>query len=56
VSIDPQYADAHYGLADTLEQVGRLDEARAHWGMYLDYEQVGPWADYARQRLAARTG
>jgi tetratricopeptide (TPR) repeat protein len=56
VSIDPEYADAHYGLADSLEQVGRPDEARTHWRAYLEYESVGPWADYARSRLAARAG
>jgi tetratricopeptide (TPR) repeat protein len=56
VSVDPQYADAHYGLADVLEQLGRLDEARRHWRSYLEYEQVGPWADYARSRLARTTG
>jgi DNA-binding transcriptional MerR regulator len=56
VSVDPSYADAHYGLADSLEQAGRLDEARPHWRTYLEYEPVGPWADYARSRLSARAG
>lgn len=55
VALEPDYEDAHYGLADVLEQLGRLDEARSHWHAYLQYEQTGPWADYARTRLATHT-
>lgn len=53
LAIEPDYADAHYALADVLEQVGRCDEARSHWRAYLHEEQFGPWADYARKRLAS---
>ena len=55
VSIEPNYADAHYGLADVLEQLGRAVEARAHWKAYLQHEQEGPWADYARTRLSVHS-
>lgn len=54
VALEADYADAHYGLADVLELLGRFDEARLHWRTYLQQEPVGPWADYARKRLAAR--
>lgn len=55
VAIEPDYADARYGLADVLEQLGQPDQAQAHWRAYLQYEASGPWADYARGRLAAQT-
>jgi tetratricopeptide (TPR) repeat protein len=55
VAIEPDYGDAHYALADTLEQLGRFDEARPHWKAYVSEEQSGPWADYARSRLASHT-
>ncbi|HLJ10026.1 MAG TPA: tetratricopeptide repeat protein [Planctomycetaceae bacterium] len=55
VDVEPAYADAHYGLADVLEQLGRWDEARGHWRTYLQIEQAGPWADYARTRLASHS-
>lgn len=53
VAIEPAYADAHYALADVLEQLGQFEAARPHWRAYLAEEQLGPWADYARARLAA---
>lgn len=48
----PVYADPHYNLADALEQLGRFSEARRHWKEYLRHEPMGPWAEYARRRLA----
>ena len=45
-----------YGLADVLEQLGRLDEARVHWRAYLQNEPAGECADYVRSRLATQTG
>jgi DNA-binding transcriptional MerR regulator len=53
LSLEADYADAHYGLADVLEQLWRPVEARTHWNAYLREEVVGPWADYARERLLA---
>jgi tetratricopeptide (TPR) repeat protein len=54
LELDPLYADAHFGLADALEISGRHDKAQTHWQAYLKLETTGPWADYARQRLAER--
>ena len=51
IKLEPGYADAHYNLAFLSEKLGTLAEARAHWLEYLRLEPVGPWADYARQRL-----
>jgi Flp pilus assembly protein TadD len=55
VTIDPEYADAHYGLADILDQLGRSAEARIHWRTYLQIEPAGERAEYARSRLATQT-
>jgi tetratricopeptide (TPR) repeat protein len=52
LKLQPCYADAHYNLADALEQAGALAEARSHWKTYVRLEPMGPWARYARQRLA----
>lgn len=51
LTLEPGYADAHYNLADTLEQIGWTTEAREHWAAYLNHEQKGPWAAHARRRL-----
>ena len=44
LALNPHYADAHYNLADTLEDLGRLPEAREHWLTYLELEPaaLGP--------------
>lgn len=52
LDVCPQYADPHYNLAEALETSGRFSEARRHWKEYLRLEPIGPWADYARRRLA----
>ena len=54
VALEPDYADARYGLADVLEQLGETDTAAMQWRAYLKLEAFGPWADYARKRLAGR--
>ncbi len=51
----PQYADAHYHLARTLDQLGETDRAEAHWHAFLELAPESPWADYARQRLAGES-
>jgi tetratricopeptide (TPR) repeat protein len=57
LQIDPEYSDAHFNLADAMEQVGRFSEARRHWKKLVRLEPVGEWAGYARARLApARSG
>jgi tetratricopeptide (TPR) repeat protein len=48
-----EYPDAHWHAADVLAQLGRGDEAAAHWRAYLEFDSQGPWADEARQRLQA---
>jgi len=52
VRLEPSYCDAHYNLAFVCEKLGALSEAREHWQTYVKLDPVGPWAAYARQRLA----
>ena len=49
----PDYADAHYHLARTLDELGRRDEAEVHWRAFLDLTVDSPWATTASERLAA---
>jgi hypothetical protein len=53
VHLEPAYCDAHYNLAFVCEKLNAFAEAREHWQAYVLLDPVGPWADYARQRLAA---
>jgi tetratricopeptide (TPR) repeat protein len=48
----PDYADVHYHLARTLEELDRAGEAQAHWQAFLDLAPDSPWADQARARLS----
>lgn len=50
----PEYADAYYHLARTLDELARSDEAETHWRAFLDLAPDGPWADQARSRLSGR--
>jgi tetratricopeptide (TPR) repeat protein len=45
------YPDAHYDLADLLDELGEHEEARRHWQAYLQQDQHSRWARYARSRL-----
>jgi tetratricopeptide (TPR) repeat protein len=47
------YPDAHFHKAELLQRLNRTPEAVPHWQAYLAHDQRGPWADVARQRLAA---
>jgi tetratricopeptide (TPR) repeat protein len=47
----PEYPDAHYHTARTLDRVGREIEAEPHWAEFLRLAPDSPWADEARQRL-----
>ena len=47
------YPDAHFHKAELLNRLNRSAEAVPHWQAYLVQDQRGPWADVARQRLAA---
>jgi tetratricopeptide (TPR) repeat protein len=50
-----EYADVHYHLARTLDDLGRAAEAEQHWQRFLRLSPEGPWADEARGRLEAAT-
>jgi len=45
------YADAHYHLARTLDELGRREEGEEHWRTFLALSPDSPWADEARHRL-----
>ncbi|MFM7846898.1 MAG: tetratricopeptide repeat protein [Planctomycetota bacterium] len=47
----PDYPDAHYHLARTLDDCGRTVEAEEHWREFLRLAPDSPWAEEARQRL-----
>lgn len=51
LDIHPDCPEAHLHLAETLDQLVRPAEAEVHWRKYLAFDQRGPWADKARQRL-----
>jgi len=52
----PDYPDAQYHLARTLDRLGRADEAREHWQAFLRLASDSPWADEARARLRSPGG
>lgn len=47
----PEYPDAHFQKAETLAELGRVADAAPYWRRYLSYEDRGPWAELARERL-----
>jgi len=49
----PDYADAHYHLAKLLDRANRPTEAAGHWHLFMNLAPASPWADEARERLAA---
>jgi tetratricopeptide (TPR) repeat protein len=51
---DPSFADAHFNLAMTLQELKREDEARAHWEAYLKLDPESKWAEIARRHLRTR--
>ncbi|HJY91585.1 MAG TPA: tetratricopeptide repeat protein [Candidatus Acidoferrum sp.] len=53
VRLLPDYCDAHYNLAFVCEKLGAVAEAQQHWQAYVSLDPVGPWCNYARQRLAS---
>jgi tetratricopeptide (TPR) repeat protein len=53
VRLLPDYCDAHYNLAFVCEKLGAVAEAQEHWQAYVSLDPVGPWCNYARQRLAS---
>ena len=54
LALTPDDPKLHYNLADALEMMGFLEEARRHWQNYLRHDPMGsPWSDHARARLRA---
>lgn len=47
----PDYADSHYHLARTLDEMHHRDRAEEHWRAFLAHAPDSPWAEEARQRL-----
>jgi tetratricopeptide (TPR) repeat protein len=52
VELMPALADAHLNLALAYEKTGQKHSALRHLSLYLRYEPNGPWADFARSRIA----
>jgi thioredoxin-like negative regulator of GroEL len=52
LDLDPLYHDAHYNLADALDNAGRREEALPHWRDYLRHDPGSRWGAYARQRVS----
>jgi len=51
LTLHPDYADAHFHLARTLDELNRAGEAARHWREFLRLAPESPWASAARQRL-----
>lgn len=47
-----EYADVHFHLARTLDDLELAAEADHHWRTFLELAPESPWAAIARQRLA----
>ena len=52
VELVPALADAHLNLALAYEKSGQIQNAIRHLSLYVRYEPNGPWADFARSRIA----
>lgn len=53
VELMPELADAHLNLALAYEKTGQKHNVIRHLSLYVRYEPNGPWADFARSRIAA---
>ena len=49
------YADVHYHLARTLDDLQHGEEAVSHWQVFLELAPDSPWAEQARGRLAGES-
>ena len=52
VELAPSLADAHLNLALAYEKTGQGQNALRHLSQYVRYEPNGPWAEFARARIA----
>jgi tetratricopeptide (TPR) repeat protein len=48
----PDYADAHYHLARTLDEMNLPERAEEHWRAFSAQTPDSPWAEEARGRLS----
>lgn len=51
LDVDPALAAAHFNLAQALQDLGRVGDARAAWADYLLLDPSSPWSDEARLAL-----
>ncbi|HEY2645525.1 MAG TPA: tetratricopeptide repeat protein, partial [Candidatus Acidoferrales bacterium] len=52
VELAPSLADGHLNLALAYEKHGQMQNALRHLSLYVRYEPNGPWAEFARARIA----
>jgi tetratricopeptide (TPR) repeat protein len=52
IELAPTLADAHLNLALAYEKRGHIQNTIRHLSLYLRYEPNGPWAEFARSRMA----
>ncbi len=45
------YADVHYHMARTLDELQQHDRAAVHWSRFLELAPSSPWAEEAEERL-----
>jgi tetratricopeptide (TPR) repeat protein len=48
------YADVHYHMARTLDELKQPERAAEHWSRFLELAPSSPWAEEAEERLAVR--
>lgn len=49
------YADVHYHMARTLDDLRQHERAASHWARFLELAPSSPWAEEAAERLTMRT-
>jgi tetratricopeptide (TPR) repeat protein len=52
IELTPTLADAHLNVALAYEKNGQVQSALRHLSLYIRYEPNGPWAEFARSRIA----
>jgi tetratricopeptide (TPR) repeat protein len=53
LELAPDFADAHYNLAEAFHASGRPGEARRHARAYLRTDPSSPWATRLQQNLGS---
>ncbi len=51
LTLNANYADAHFNLALLCERTGDAMKAVHHWKAYLKLDNSGQWAEIARKQL-----